>query len=58
MLTNDRVAVENAIADSVPLDKLRAEIEKINEYDLPKDERTPSNIKNIIIDIIRKHTGV
>ena len=35
-----------------------AEIEKINEYDLPKDERTPCNIKKIVIDIIRKHTGV
>ena len=31
LLTNDRVAVENAIADSVPLDKLNREPERCGE---------------------------
>ena len=35
-----------------------AEIEQINEFDYPKDDRTVSKFKGIVIEIIRKHTGI
>ena len=40
------------------LDNIRAEIEQINEFDHPKDDRTMSKFKGIVLDIIRKHTGI
>ena len=35
-----------------------AEIEQINEFDYPKDDRTLSKFKGIVIYIIQKHTKV
>lgn len=34
------------------LDKVRAEIEQINPWDFPRDERTAEHIKNMVLDII------
>ena len=35
-----------------------AEIEHLNEYDYPKDDRTISKFKDVVIGIIRSKTGV
>ena len=38
------------------LEDIKAEIDQINEYDYPKDDRTISKFKNIVLEIIDKHT--
>ena len=40
------------------IDDAIAEIEHLNEYDYPKDDRTISKFKDIVIGIIRSKTGV
>ena len=39
------------------LDKIRAEIERINPYDYPRDERTAQRMLDKVLEIIDKYKG-
>ena len=47
--------IDRAFRALEALDEIRAEIEQIRPYELPKDERTPQGMIDKVLDIIDRY---